>query len=81
MLDVGPEIEELERRAYQIVGMICGGAVADRAIDAAIAELQAETVSTFPEKPDTFDQLYARRFRRLRRWFQPHAELFESATA
>jgi hypothetical protein len=76
MLPKNPDIEELERDAYRIVGMICSEAVPEDDIRASIERLRARAGEVFPEDQRVFDRLYGRRFARLRTRFRPARGLF-----
>ena len=76
MRGVDPEIQELEREAYRIVGMICSETEPQSALEAAIGSLRQHTAEVFPDRPALFEQTYGRRFRRLRTRFRPGGGLF-----
>jgi hypothetical protein len=76
MVRTNLEIQGLERDAYRIVGMICSEAVPEDDVQAAIRDLRRRTQDVFPEQPGVFDQLYGRRFARLRTRFRPALRLF-----
>ena len=76
MLPASPEIDQLERASYRIVGMICSETVPEPEIQAAIAALRGRAAEVFPEDPRFFDRLYGRRFARLRTRFRPAPALF-----
>lgn len=76
MLPANPQIHELERASYRIVGMICSETVPEPEIQAAIEDLRGRAARVFPEDPRMFDRLYGRRFARLRTRFRPAPGLF-----
>ena len=80
MLPLSPQIEELEREAYRIVGMICAETVPEDEIRASIERLRARCAEVFPEDARLFDRLYGRRFARLRTRFRPARGLFSPAS-
>lgn len=79
MPHVHPQIEELERDSYRIVGMICSEAVPEPEVQSAIERLRAKACGVFPEDPKLFDRIYGRRFARLRTRFRPAPGLFTAA--
>jgi hypothetical protein len=79
MTPAGPQIQELERESYRIVGMICSEASPETELRAAIDRLRARTAEVFPEDPRVFDRIYGRRFARLSTRFRPRPALFADA--
>lgn len=76
-MHAGPKpFEELERESRRIVGMICSETVREDEIQTAIAALRRRTGAEFPERPQLFDEIFGRRFNRLRTRFRPGAALF-----
>lgn len=81
-MEPGPAPKEsLDRDSYRIVGMICSEAVPAADIDAAIAALRSRTAEAYPERPRLFDEIYGRRFARLRTRFHPGAGLLPALGA
>ncbi len=78
---VDPEMQQLDRESYQIVGMICSEQVPDAEIDLRIDALRQQTMQFFDERPALFDETYGRRFQRLRTRFRPARGLFDSDSA
>jgi hypothetical protein len=75
-MPVRPELEELDRRAYRIVAMICSEAVPEPQISAEIGALRVDTAQAFGGDARVFDRIYGRRFARLRTRFRPAPALF-----
>jgi hypothetical protein len=71
-----PQLDELERESYRIVGMICSESVPEDEVRAAIERLRGRATEVFPEDPRVFDRIYGRRFARLRTRFRPAPALF-----
>ena len=80
MPPANPEITELERESYRIVGMICSEAVPEDDVRAAIERLRGRAAQVFPDDPRVFDRIYGRRFARLRTRFRPAPALFTPTT-
>lgn len=71
-----PDLDLLGREAHRIIGMICSESVPEPEVQSAIAALRARVAAEFPERPSLFDEMYGRRFARLRTRFRPAPGLF-----
>ena len=79
MLKSSPQIRDLDRDSYRIVGMICSETVPEADVQSAIESLRRRTAEVFPEDSRLFDRIYGRRFARLRTRFRPAPALFPAA--
>lgn len=79
MTHENPQLRDLERESYRIVGMICSEACQETEIRGAIDGLRRQTAQVFAGDPLVFERIYARRFARLMTRFRPAPGLFSSS--